>query len=199
MLFQKQFVEQILSGEKTRTTRFRKRAMVKVGSIYKAKTHRFSKEHFALIKVVKIRTADFSPHSEFRSNSWIADLSAVIGYQNRERHAEKEGVEDWYEFRDVYTKLNAEHRDDSERKHYVIDFGVVNADGEFIKTKFAIGDWVTWDRDDKQKTAQVLEIKYSEGNQDWCYRLNSFINNVKDFWDWEMEKNLKHSVNTYSD
>ena len=199
MLFQKQFVNPILSGQKICTTRFRKHAMVKVGNIYKAKTQRFSKEHFALLKVVSIRTADFVPHSEFRRSAWMSDLSAVIGYQNHQRHAEKEGFEDWYEFRDVYIKLNEKHRDDSDRKHYIIDFGVVDADGNFIATKFRIGDWVSWERDGKEKTAQVLEIDYSEWNQDWCYKLNSFVNDVKNFWDCEMEGNLKHAVNTYSD
>lgn len=199
MLFKKEFVEAILSGRKTRTTRFRKHAGVKVGNIYKAKTNRFSKESFALIKVVAIQTADFCPKNRFRPNAWMADLNATIGYRNRERHAEKEGFEDYYDFRDIYTKINAHHADDAERKHYIIDFGVVNADGEFIKTKFRIGDWVSWMRDKQGKTAQILEIQYSEWNQDWCYKLDSFVNGVEGFWDWEMEKNLQSARNPQID
>lgn len=197
MLFKKEFVEKIRSGQKTRTTRYREHAGVKVGNIYKAKTNRFSKEYFALIKVVAIRTADACPPSKFRSNAWTADLGCVIGYQNRERHAEKEGFEDYYEFRRVYTELNAHHADDMNRKHHIIDFGVVNPAGEFISTKFAIGDWVSWVRDGQEKTAEVLEVEYSEWNQDWCYKLNSFVNDVEGFWDWDMEKNLYHARNPH--
>ena len=200
MLFRKEFVEKILLGKKTCTTRFRKHAMVKVGNIYKAKTNRFSKEHFALIKVVSIRSADFTPHNELGRHRWLHDLELTIGYENREWHAEKEGFEDWYEFRDVYTDINAAHRDDAERRHWIIDFGVVNADGEFIATKFRIGDWVSWERYGEQKTAEVLGIDYSEFNGHdryggWCYKLNSFVNNVENFWDWEMEEKLRVANN----
>ena len=193
--FKSEFISLILSGKKTRTTRFRKYPGVKVDGIYKAKTNRFSKEHFALIKVVRIQTADYCAASRFRRDAWISDLSLTIGYENHQRHAEKEGLDDWYHFRDVYTTLNAHHADDSRRKHYIIDFGVVNDVGEFIKTKFQPGDWVSWERYGKQKTAQVLEVCYSDWNQDWCYKLNSFVNDVPDFWDYEMEGNLISAVN----
>ena len=139
IVFQKQFVPLISSGKKICTTRFRKHAMVKVGNIYKAKTHPFSKEYFALIKVVQIRSADYVPHSEFNRDRWLSDLELTIGYQNRQHFTEREGFDSWDDFRDTYIGINAHHRDDPERKHWIINFGVVNEKGEFIKTKFAIG------------------------------------------------------------
>ena len=193
--FKKEFIPKILSGEKTRTTRYRKHAGVKVGGTYKAKTNRFAKEHFALLKVVAIRSAYASADSPFRRNAWTQNLDLVIGFARQQHHAEKEGFEDYHEFRSVYTELNAHHKDDMQRKHWIIDFGVVNENGEFIATKFRIGDWVSLTRYGELKTAQILEVDYSEWNQDWCYKLDSFVNDTLDFWDWQMEYKIHHAVN----
>ena len=203
MLFKPEYVAPIIAGEKVCTTRYRKHAMVKVGNIYKAKTHRYSKEYFALIKVVQIRSADFSPHRQFGldDTGWLKHLYYTIGYQDekRQRFAEKEGFDSWYDFRETYMDINAHHRDDPERKHWIIDFGVVNEKGEFIKTKFVKGDWVSWERYGTIQTAQVLDIVFSEWNQDWCYKLNCLVNNAKGFWDWEYGDKLWSAVNPLMD
>ena len=190
----------ILSGKKTRVTRFIEKPCVEVGDVYRATTCENPIGNqpstalgvFAMIKIVAIRTANFVRPSPFRHNAWTRDLEYVIGYRNLHRHAEKSGYETFYEFREAYKTANEQHIEDATRKHYIIDFGVVGEAGQFIKTKFQIGDYVSWVRQGEQKYARVLDIEYSEFRMDWIYKLDSWVNDIPDFWDWEMEKKLQY-------
>lgn len=87
------------------------------------------------------------------------------------------------------------------RKHWIIDFGVVNEAGEFIATQFHIGDQVSWTRDGERKTGKILDIAYSKDRWEWIYKIDAIIGDgsIPDFYDWEVADNLRHADNPMID
>ena len=106
----------ILAGTQTRTMRCRRRALVKVGGVYKAKVLNSGNRPgtdstFARIKIVSIRAYD--------------DL-AYLGEILDDDYARKEGFENIEAFWEVFLTLNAVKMCEKWRKYYIIDFEVVS-------------------------------------------------------------------------
>ena len=106
MLFMAEFIHLILSGNKTQTRRHWKRKPPKVGSVIFAQTKLFKNEtRFARIKILRVWECDPNDIS-------IDDVIA-------------EGFLDKSDFIRTYRKLNEKKWDDKSRKHWAIEFEVV--------------------------------------------------------------------------
>lgn len=108
LLFKPEFVNPILTGQKTQTRRVWKgqKRRVKVGSIHLAKTYMFSSEFFAKLMIE-------NTHKER-----LGDLS--------EEDALKEGGFSLNEFVEVWKRINGHYNPDL--IVWVIEFNVVNED-----------------------------------------------------------------------
>ena len=100
LLFKPEHVEPILRDEKTQTRRAWKKCRVKVGNIQKAKLKLFSKDYFALLKIVGVRQEKLGNISEI-------DAKAEGGYTPET-------------YRQKWTEINGDWNPD--QVVYVVDF-----------------------------------------------------------------------------
>ncbi len=93
ILFKPEFVDKILSGEKTVTRRMWARSRVKVGRVYQARTKMFG-EPFARLRIVQI-------YYEIKPGSYVCYRDDDL-----ETEARKEGFRSWHDFKDTFAELN---------------------------------------------------------------------------------------------
>ena len=123
ILFTPPFDQKILSGQKTMTARCWKQKPPRVGQIIDAQTGYANSTRFAKLKVVDVWEWDGSMTSEC--------LTDEI--------AKKEGFEDANDFIFAYYSLNSHTIADNDRRHWFIEFEVVNPDSCSPLTRGARG------------------------------------------------------------
>ena len=109
--------DRILDGIKTMTARCWRQNPPRLSEVICAQTGRRKDTAFAYLKVVGL--ALWRPDTDTSR-----DLEERTGYSLGEI-AEREGFRTWEEFVDTYKALNAHNWDDPKRKHFFIDFEVV--------------------------------------------------------------------------
>ena len=105
ILFQKEFIPKILSGEKYKTYRFWLNCRAKVGSIHWAQTNLKPESRFARILIEDVKLWD-------RKTMTLEDAKAD-GFDSVEAFWEK------------FNELNTERWDDRNRKGYIVTFRVL--------------------------------------------------------------------------
>ena len=112
ILFQKEFIPKILSGEKYKTYRFWLNIRAKVGSVHWAQTNLKPESRFARILIEDVQVWD-------RKTMTLEDAKAD-GFDSVEAFWEK------------FNELNTERWDDDRRKGYIVTFRVLK-DGERLQ------------------------------------------------------------------
>ena len=105
ILFQKEFIPKILSGEKYKTYRFWLHCRAKVGSIHWAQTNLKPESRFAQLLIENVQRWD-------RKTMTLEDAK-VDGFDSVEAFWEK------------FNELNTERWDDPHRKGYIVTFRVL--------------------------------------------------------------------------
>jgi len=103
LLFKPYHIEPILTGKKTQTRRVWKKPRVKVGNIYRAKTHLFSKNYFALLRITGLRKEK------------LGDMT--------EEDAIAEGAKSLTHFREIWQDIHGSWN--PEQEVWVVEFEVV--------------------------------------------------------------------------
>lgn len=105
ILFTKESKTKILAGEKTQTRRLWYSRRCVPGALHYAQTSRDSKSRFALLRIIKVWSWD----------GWAISHEDVLA----------EGFKNANEFRAAYYVLNHRKLNDNRRKHFAVEFELV--------------------------------------------------------------------------
>ena len=119
ILFTSPSDQKILAGTKTMTARCWRKNPPEVGAIIYAQTGRSNTTRFAKLRVLDVR--EWNGYQI--SSGWYSDEKAH--YELAQKIAKKEGFDSAMDFLYTYRELNLHNWTDAKRKHWFIEFEVV--------------------------------------------------------------------------